>query len=100
MDFYWADQLVATASTGHGRYDPDFLQFEHWQDLGTMTFRNFRWGTLAAPETVDGDYNSDGIVDAADYVVWRKNVDAVGNPGEVLGDGDDEFGYRHAGWTR
>jgi hypothetical protein len=68
------------------------LQFEHINDLGTMTFRNFRWGTLTAPEAVDGDYNSDGIVDAADYAVWRKNVDAVGNPGEVLGDGDDGSG--------
>ncbi|MEX2308377.1 MAG: hypothetical protein WD738_12320 [Pirellulales bacterium] len=26
-----------------------------------------------APEGIDGDYNDDGKVDAADYVVWRKN---------------------------
>ena len=27
---------------------------------------------LPAPPGVDGDYNDDGVVDAADYVVWRK----------------------------
>jgi hypothetical protein len=27
---------------------------------------------------LDGDYNGDGKVDAADYVVWRKNPDAFG----------------------
>ncbi len=26
------------------------------------------------PEGVDGDYNDDGIVDAADYTVWRDNL--------------------------
>jgi hypothetical protein len=30
----------------------------------------------ALPETVPGDYNSDGVVDAADYTVWR---DALGS---------------------
>jgi hypothetical protein len=30
-------------------------------------------------EDLPGDYNGDGVVDAADYVVWRKNFD--GNPG-------------------
>lgn len=34
-----------------------------------------------------GDYNGDGVVDAADYTVWRDNLNATGTPGEVLGDG-------------
>jgi fibronectin-binding autotransporter adhesin len=29
--------------------------------------------TLAAPAGVPGDYNNNGVVDAADYVIWRKN---------------------------
>ncbi|MFO0788436.1 MAG: autotransporter-associated beta strand repeat-containing protein [Pirellulales bacterium] len=29
--------------------------------------------TVGAPIGVPGDYNSNGVVDAADYVVWRKN---------------------------
>jgi len=35
-----------------------------------------------------GDYNHDGIVDAADYTVWRNNLGNVGAPG-IAGDGDD-----------
>jgi len=35
-------------------------------------FKDFSVTVSAAPE-VAGDYNSDGTVDAADYVVWRKN---------------------------
>jgi hypothetical protein len=27
-----------------------------------------------APEGVDGDYNENGVVDAGDYIIWRKNV--------------------------
>jgi hypothetical protein len=27
---------------------------------------------IASPATVEGDYNGNGVVDAADYVVWRK----------------------------
>lgn len=30
--------------------------------------------------TLDGDYNDDGAVNAADYVVWRKNPAANGGP--------------------
>jgi T5SS/PEP-CTERM-associated repeat protein len=35
----------------------------------------------------DGDYNRDGLVDSADYVVWRKLLDQAG-PG-LVADGDD-----------
>ncbi len=34
----------------------------------------FRLATLAAAVAVPGDYNSNGVVDAADYVVWRKHA--------------------------
>jgi hypothetical protein len=29
------------------------------------------WWTVPAPPALPGDYNEDGVVDAADYVVWR-----------------------------
>ncbi len=32
------------------------------------------FASLTATEPVPGDYNGDGIVDAADYVVWRKGL--------------------------
>ncbi len=37
---------------------------------------------------VGGDYNGDGIVDAADYTVWRNNFGNAGAPG-IPGDGDN-----------
>jgi hypothetical protein len=91
MDFYWEDQLVGTGATGHGRYDIDFVQFEHKVDWeGVQDFRNFRLGNIGSTSApIDGDYNDNGVVDAADYVIWRKNLDAVGLPGSVAGDGDD-----------
>jgi hypothetical protein len=41
------------------------------------------------PIVLDGDYNGDGLVDAADYAVWRDNLGAAvtlpgdTTPGEV-----------------
>jgi formylglycine-generating enzyme required for sulfatase activity len=34
----------------------------------------FRLAAPAAPAAVPGDYNNNGVVDAADYVVWRKHL--------------------------
>jgi autotransporter-associated beta strand protein len=45
-------------------------------------------GTLtvtAMPIGLEGDYNEDGVVDAADYVVWRKNVGAETLPNRGQG---------------
>ncbi len=42
---------------------------------------------LGEVPVVPGDYNDDGVTDAADYTVWRDNLGATGTPGEVIGDG-------------
>jgi hypothetical protein len=40
-----------------------------------------------------GDYNNDGVVDAADYTVWRDSVGQMTPPGTGAdGDGDGEIG--------
>jgi hypothetical protein len=40
-----------------------------------LFFDNF---AISGPDSIPGDFNNDNIVDAADYVVWRKNgLDAV-----------------------
>lgn len=44
-------------------------------------------GTVTIIEPSSGDYNDDGVVDAADYVVWRRNLNETGTPGSVTGDG-------------
>ena len=36
--------------------------------------------TLAAVPSLPGDFNHDGTVDAADYVVWRKNPGGIYTP--------------------
>jgi hypothetical protein len=44
--------------------------------------------TTLVLSTLSGDYNADGAVNAADYVVWRKNLGSAA----VLGNGDDTAG--------
>jgi hypothetical protein len=40
--------------------------------------------------TPNGDYNNDGIVDAADYVVWRKTLNQTASPAGTGADGDKD----------
>ena len=49
-------------------------------------FDNFQLSVEPAPEGVEGDYNNDGVVDAADYVTWRRGgplANEVADPGTV-----------------
>ncbi len=49
-------------------------------------------GTINIPlnflVVLPGDYNSNGVVDAADYVVWRRNSGLTGGATYANGDGD------------
>jgi hypothetical protein len=40
--------------------------------------------------TPTGDYNNDGVVDAADYVVWRKTLNLSASPAGTGADGDKD----------
>jgi hypothetical protein len=42
--------------------------------------------TLPVP-SVSGDYNGNGVVDAADYVIWKKNLGLTGGATKAQGDG-------------
>jgi hypothetical protein len=53
----------------------------------TVYIDNVRFGTA-----VPGDYNADGVVDAADYTVWR---DTLGSTTEFVANGDNT-GTSHA----
>ncbi len=48
-----------------------------WRDINTshdgIAIDNVRFTASAAAPSVDGDFNGDGSIDAADYVVWRKS---------------------------
>jgi probable HAF family extracellular repeat protein len=46
-------------------------------------------GVLPAPTIVQGDYNRNGTVDAADYVVWRETLNQMGPNLAADGNGDN-----------
>lgn len=49
-------------------------------NLGTVVFDNLL--VTSVPSTLDGDYNGDGSVDAADYTVFRDTLGDSVTPGE------------------
>jgi hypothetical protein len=82
------------------------IHFTAWTMQGPGGFAYERaLAPVIEPETT-GDYNLDGIVDAADYVVWRKTFnesvepDGSGADGDgdgVIDDGDYDFWRAHFG---
>ena len=66
---------------------PTFFQFFFNKQFGqplTLYFDNVRVGMTSA--AVEGDYNANGKVDAADYVLWRNGgplANEVADPGTV-----------------
>src|SRR5205823_9969232 len=64
---------VAPAGTAFVRESLFFIQLANQN--GAAWFDNASLTRLTADVVpVPGDYNNNGIVDAADYVVWRKNI--------------------------
>jgi probable HAF family extracellular repeat protein len=62
-------------------------------------------GVLPAPTIVQGDYNRNGTVDAADYVVWRETLNQMGPNLAADGNGDNrvdaaDYGIWRAGFGR
>ena len=70
----------------------------------TSTSQGVQIGTINIPMSflvvLPGDYNSDGSVDARDYVVWRKNSGLTGGASYAKGDGDRDGNVTHAPTTR
>jgi hypothetical protein len=61
----------------------DDLTYSVVSDLGIDNPNPTRIDTIGG----SADYNGNHVVDAADYVIWRKNLSATGTPGSVPGDG-------------
>ena len=60
-------------------------------------FDNIQLSVEPAPPGVEGDYNDDGVVDAADYVTWRRGgplANEVADPGTVSPADYDEWRAR------
>lgn len=63
------------------------LQFTDWT-LGAGGFEYIRAVGDLPPPTTTGDYNQNGIVDAADYVLWRSTLDQPASPAGSGADGN------------
>jgi hypothetical protein len=69
---------------GSGNYDLQFLldSGSHWVRSVTLAGQNVDLGEIAAlPVTSNnGDYNGNGTVDAADYILWRNTLGQRNGP--------------------
>jgi hypothetical protein len=73
---------------GEPMYDQRGEPFERVVDGDGMDGARIDMGALERqPNPLAGDYNFSGVVDAADFVVWRKNV---GSTTDLQADGDGD----------
>jgi hypothetical protein len=92
IDVWTEHSLAATAPAGtqsvklqllHVQGDPTWFgrpPVANPIDGGAIFFDDIVLQTIEV-QLPDGDYNNDGTVDAADYVLWRKNPTGNGGPG-------------------
>ncbi len=74
MPEWTGDFRIHWGNVNHGAFSAARLDTAiGWMD-GDASLENFVIGP--PPSELDGDFNHDDIVDAADYVVWRKNLGA------------------------
>jgi T5SS/PEP-CTERM-associated repeat protein len=67
---YWDDALADWADISSATYGDDYtLEYLTSGDLAGYTLL-----TVGQLPALAGDYNDDGVVDAADYSVWRDNL--------------------------
>lgn len=59
---------------------------------GTSSFDKVRFEYIPNVPFVEGDYNGNGVVDVADYTVWRDSLGSVGGELAADGTGDDDLG--------
>lgn len=91
IDLYFDDVLFGTFEDVNPEIDVDLIQ---WGDssggagYGNATIDNISIGSPVISNTLPGDFNDDGMVNLADYTVWRDNL---GNEASVLnGNGSGE----------
>jgi hypothetical protein len=63
------------------------IQFTGFNSAGLMAYTRSTPAPLVAP---DGDYNDNGTVDAADYVLWRKTLNQSATPNGSGADGNGD----------
>ncbi|TWT92878.1 hypothetical protein Pla108_40180 [Botrimarina colliarenosi] len=71
-------------------FTSDTFDLMVWNDQGAGDVTEVITYTLATAPAVTGDYNGDGMVDAADYTVWRDSNGDIGADLPADGNGDME----------
>lgn len=91
----WNTELTATvAADGTIDFTGFFGDYELTIGAQTLDLALAKGDSLYSLVVAAGDYNADGIVDAADFTVWRdtlgstNDLRADGNGNEVIDDGD------------
>jgi hypothetical protein len=64
------------------------IRFTGWGQRSGGAFSYMRATGTVAPPMATGDYNGNGVVDAADYVVWRDSLDQMVTPAGSGADGN------------
>jgi T5SS/PEP-CTERM-associated repeat protein len=72
---FWDDSLNAWAPITTATRDVDY-KLEYLTDGDLAGYTLLTVGDVTLP-TLAGDYNDDGVVDAADYTVWRDNLSSL-----------------------
>ena len=83
-DFEMFETMIALPN-GVQSFDLTFISGGALVATGTIHIDDISAATVAAL-ALPGDYNNNGIVDAADYVVWRKNEHTMNTlPNDPIG---------------
>jgi hypothetical protein len=79
-----ADKVIRQGDLLFGAATTKINFYKGLNDNGQIAFAyeldNGVTGVAIATPVIDGDFNHDGTVDAADYVVWRKNPGGIYTP--------------------
>ena len=81
---HWANSTMSVVYGGstaqEAAMDPDLQNGtrKRFTALDAAALKDIGWEVIAPPPptAIDGDYNNNGIVDAADYVVWRDRLES------------------------
>ena len=65
-------------------FDLTFITGGLIDDMGSLYVDDISVALAAVSPVLAGDYNDDGVVDAADYVVWRKSLGGPSLPNETV----------------
>jgi hypothetical protein len=83
--FFGHSDINATVASDPSRFDLLFTLID-----------NVKVATIEAGPVTNADFNGNGTVDAADYVVWRNNLGVMGTGTQATGDANADMNVNQA----